>query len=266
MFSPGLQKCVVRSHLQPGLVTVGCFLFQWGIPLGKVERVIQKLLVTSQELALVGFGEIQDNMWLFKIIFKREIDCSLSWDNPVIDFAMSLCYLRLILKDNDILNPISKERITLGKRQRSVLILWSLQITKSSLSPHSELQLNGPLWAFLFGFWGVWFVTSLSRSHTVDSVHLLPLSAFLELGQFARVEDLIFFLKVSLSIAVVFPGEEKKQSIFSHSGTCLSHSLCFSKVIIFQHILNVERDLSNFYFNIWCGSAVNSTTNTRSRK
>lgn len=54
----------------------------------------------------------------------------------------------------------------------------------------------------------VWFLGfSLSHSHMVVSVHLLPLSAFLELGQFAAVEDLIFFLKVSLSIAVVLLGE-----------------------------------------------------------
>lgn len=76
----------------------------------------------------------------------------------------------------------------------------------------------------------VWFL-GFSHSHVALSVHLLPLSAFLELGQFAAVEDLIFFLKVYL-LQLFSQGGRREGNISSHPSTCLSHSRCFSKAII----------------------------------
>lgn len=61
----------------------------------------------------------------------------------------------------------------------------------------------------------------------VVSVNLLPLSSFLEHGQFAAVGVLIFFLRVSLSIAVVFSGRGGKD-LFPFC------NLSFSLVVVFK--------------------------------
>lgn len=74
----------------------------------------------------------------------------------------------------------------------------------------------------------IYILTSRADSHRMVSESLFSLLAFLEPGQFAAVEDLIFFLEGHASINCSCFPKEKKQSFFPFC------NLPFSFMVLFK--------------------------------